>query len=86
MIFSKIVKVGELIRNKNTREVWLIVDKTSQGIMVINLHLKLSPAPILCILQGQSDEWARDIDIDDLEEWEKRMLERKLEQVELKDD
>lgn len=75
MQFLKIVKVGEILRNRRNRKIWLIVGKSTKGVYVIDLMIQYAgPAPISIILQDQSDEWDRDTDIEDLEEWEKNMM------------
>lgn len=75
MQFLKIVKVGEILRNRRNRKIWLIVGKSTKGVYVIDLMIQHNgPAPINIILQDQSDEWDRDTDIEDLEEWEKNMM------------
>ncbi len=78
MTFHKEVKIGELLRNKLSREVWIVVDRTAQGLMVVNLMIKNDPADIHMILPAYSHNWERDRDIDDLDEWEALTLNKKM--------
>lgn len=82
MLFQKEVKIGEVVRSRKTREMFLVVDKTTAGVFVINLMLNVSPAVIQCILPGYTDEWDRDVDIDDLEEWEAELINKKMPLIE----
>ncbi len=82
MTFHKEIKIGELLRNKLTRGVWLVVDRTSQGLMVIDLMIKNDPADIHMILPAYSHNWERDKDIDDLDEWEASMVKQKMPLIE----
>lgn len=78
MLLKKNVKVGELVRNRDTRQVYLVVGKNTQGLMVINLMTSTTPAQIYMIVPGQATLWDKDSEINDLEEWEKDVLSNKL--------
>ena len=82
MLLTKEAKVGEVVRNKKNREIWLVVGKNNQGLLVINLMLKNNPASVMMILPAHADAWQRDHDIEDLEEWEKKTLEEKMPLIE----
>lgn len=84
MLFQKAVKVGEILRNRATRECWLVVQKSAQGIFVINLMNRgnQDPAPVMLILSGYTDHWQRDREIDDLNDWEAKQLSDKMPLVE----
>ncbi len=80
LIFKE-VKVGEMIRNRK-RECFLVVTKSTQGLFVINLMTEYTPPIVQIILPKDMDKWSRDIDIDDLAEWEKDLLEKKFSEME----
>lgn len=83
MLFQKDVKVGELVRSRITREVFLAVHKTTQGVFVVNLMLpNNNPALVQMILPGYTDSWDRDVDIIDLEKWEADIIEKKMPIIE----
>lgn len=83
MLFQKDVKVGELVRSRETREVFLVVNKTTQGVFIINLMIpNNNPALVQMILPGYTSSWDRDTDIADLEEWEKDIIEKKMPLIE----
>jgi hypothetical protein len=79
MLLTKDVKVGELIRNRKTRAVWLVVGKNNTGLLVVNLMLKENPSTVMMVLPAHADLWQRDIEILDLNEWEKDIIENNLE-------
>lgn len=79
MLLTKDVKVGELIRNRKTRAVWLVVGKNNTGLLVVNLMLKENPSTVMMVLPAHADMWQRDIEITDLNEWEKESIEKNLE-------
>lgn len=83
MLFQKEIKIGELVRNRNTREVFLVVAKTTQGVFIVNLMLpNNNPALVQMILPGYTDSWDRDTDINDLEEWEAELINKKMPLIE----
>lgn len=79
MLFNKLVKVGEIVRNRSNRHCYLIVNKTSEGIFIVDLMERDNdPARVDIILPGLFDKYDRDIEIDDIEEWEAKSLKEKL--------
>lgn len=83
MLFQKIVKIGELLRNRNSREIWLVVSKSTQGMFVINLmRADRNPADVHMILPAHNEMWDRDTEIEDLERWEKELIEAKMPLIE----
>jgi hypothetical protein len=79
MLFHKQIKIGELLRNKNTRDVFLVVHKTTQGLFVINLMERSDPLQIYIILPRNNRSWERDIQIVDMSEGEAKFIEEQLE-------
>lgn len=80
--FSK-SEVGELIRNKVREEIYLIVDKSDAGLLIINLMTSGDPIIPLFLLPRDSENWDRDLDIDKLEDWQKEKIKDKGSIVEL---
>lgn len=86
MQFYREIKVGELIRHQRTREVFIVVDKSSQGIMIVSLSDNTSPKPILMVLPAYGNDYVRDTDIYDLDVDEKIRLEDELKKLNKLDD
>lgn len=78
MSFHKAVKIGELIRNKKNRSIWLVVHRTTQGIYIVDAMSNEPVKQIYIILPAWEGDWERDADIDDVTEWEKKQLEPNL--------
>lgn len=68
MLFFREIKVGELLRRRTTKEAYIVVAKSTQGLFVVNLHARNNPAILQFLLPAQTDEYRRDQDIDKIEE------------------
>lgn len=59
-------KVGTVIKNKKTQELWLIVQKNAAGFYIINLSLNYNPTPLLMLLPRDFSNWTEVTDALDI--------------------
>lgn len=87
MFFYKLVKIGEIIRSRETRSCFLIVEKQGENLFVVNL-MDATPVPGLQVVLPKAQEnFDRDIEIVDLEKWEADCLANRVpETVKYADD
>lgn len=75
-------KPGEIIRHKGTRESFLVIGKSPQGLYVVSLLQRIDPAPMQIILARASDNFEPDFKMVDLTQEEAAILKTKLPIVE----
>lgn len=74
MLLTKDAKLGEIIRQQGSTDCWMVVGKSSLGLQVINLSIKGNYSSIEMILPGQSDRWELDVNLKDVETFEKEEI------------
>jgi len=52
--------------------------KDLQGLWVVSMLSTDDPLPVRMVLPRDADNWQRDIEIDDLQSWEKATLQHRL--------
>lgn len=75
-------EIGELIRHKRTREPFLVVDKTTQGLMVISLEERHDPADVKIVLARIEKEFEPDIEMVDMSREEAKTIKKNLAIIE----
>lgn len=75
------VKPGEVIRNKQTREPFLIISKSPVGLSVVSLWQKIDPAPVAIVLHRAEKEFEPDKAFVDMSKEEADALKEKLPYV-----
>lgn len=71
-------KPGEVIRNRQTREPFLIISKSTVGLSVVSLWQKIDPAPVAIILHRAEKSFEPDKRIVDMSKPEADMLKENL--------
>lgn len=82
MSLHRDTKVGELVRHRATRDMYLVTHKTNQGLFVVNVMDRTSPKLVHLILPAQVDEWVRDLEIVDMNDTEATLLEINMDVIE----
>lgn len=82
MIFKN-VKIGSIIRNKKTSELWLVVDMRDSGIFITNLFTNFNPMPVLFLFPRDQDSWLIELNDDKLSDNERKLLQAKADIIEL---
>lgn len=75
-------KPGEILRHKQTRHPYIVIDKSSAGITVVDLFGKIDPAPAVVILNRVMDKFEPDVEMIDMTETEAVKLKKALPLVE----
>jgi len=76
------IKAGEIIRNKRTREPFLVIGKSPQGVYVVNLKEAIDPAAMMIILPRAERSFEPDKEIIDMNREEADIIRGKLHIVE----
>lgn len=82
MIFKNL-ETGDIIRNKKTQELWLVVDLSGNGIYITNLFTDFNPMPVLFLFPRDQDNWGIETNDDTLSEGDRKILEAKADIIEL---
>ncbi len=72
------IQIGELIRHKRTREPFLVIEKTTQGLMVISLEERKDPADVKIILTRVERDFEPDIEFVDLSKQEAKTIKENM--------
>ncbi len=57
MLKHKSLKTSQVIKNNQTKELWLIVYVNTLGVYIVNLMLNYNPTPLLILMPRDYDNW-----------------------------
>lgn len=75
-------KPGEIVRHKYTREPYLVIGKSAQGLYVVSLSKKTDPATMQIILPRAEHDFESDFEMVDMTKQEAHIITKKLPIIE----
>lgn len=57
MLKHKSLKTSQVIKNNQTKELWLIVYVNTLGVYIVNLMLNYNPTTLLILMPRDYDNW-----------------------------